>query len=239
MRTLLATSLLALVVFAAGCGGSSSSSGNTNTNSSGEASKSAGAVLADAVKAADTATSFHMSGQINEAGSQVGIDLAVVVGKGATGSLTIKGAKVELIIVGGKGYLNGGSDFWKQFAGSSGAAIASLLNGKWLEFPAKNAQFAPLTGVADAKSIFDQLKTSAPGKLTNTGATTYKGQSVIAIDGGAANGTFYVANSGTPYPVALVKTGSSGGAITFDSWNASVTLTAPKGAIDFSHLSGG
>lgn len=66
MRTLLATSLLALVVLAAGCGGSSSSSANTNTNSSGEASKSAKQVLADAVKAADTATSFHMSGQVNE-----------------------------------------------------------------------------------------------------------------------------------------------------------------------------
>lgn len=92
--------------------------------------------------------------------------------------------------------------------------------------------------MANAKSIFDQLK-KLGGKVTSKGATTYEGQSVVALEGGAANGTLYVANSGTPYPVALVKTGSSGGAITFGSWNASVTLAAPKGALDFSHLSGG
>jgi hypothetical protein len=233
MRTLFATSLLALIAFAAGCGGSS----NPSSNASGEASKSAKQIVADAVKAADAATSLHMVGKVNASAQQIGFDLSIVTGKGATGSMTIKGAKVDLIVVGAKGYLKGGSDFWTKVGGSSGAMLATVLNGKWLEFPVNNAQFGPLIGVVNAKSIFDQIKTSA-GKVTKEGTKTYKGQNVVALNGGSgsSNGTLYVANSGTPYPVALLKTGAGGGSVTFDSWNDSVTLTAPKGALDLSTL---
>ena len=56
-----------------------------------------------------------------------------------------------------------------------------------------NAQFGPLIAVASAKSIFDQLKSGADSGLQNKGTTTYKGQSVVAIDDGTKNGTLYVA----------------------------------------------
>jgi hypothetical protein len=90
-----------------------------------------------------------------------------------------------------------------------------------------------------AKSLFKSLTTSH-GKLENQGETTYNGQSVVAIHDVTRNATLYVAATGTPYPVRLVKTaGSDRGTVAFDHWNEPPTLTPPKGALDFSHLGGG
>lgn len=62
---------------------------------------------------------------------------------------------------------------------------------------------------------------------------------MVAIRDTTQGGTLYVAASGTPFPVAVVKSkGSSAGGISFDQWNQPVKLTAPKGALDFSKLAG-
>jgi len=235
MRAFLAGTLFVLALAAAGCGGGSSPS--TNGSGNGEASKSAKQVLTDAVHAAEAASAFHMSGQLSSGGEQIGLDLTIVKGKGATGSMTLKGQKVDLVIVGSDGYMKAGAAFWTQFAGSAGSTIAQMLQGKWLKFSTTNAQFDLVTGLAKSKSLFSSL-TSSHGTLTNKGATMYNGQNVVDIFGGSQNGTLYVAATGTAYPIAIVKTGTGSGAVKFDSWNKSVTLTAPSGAIDVSALGG-
>ena len=235
MRNVLAGTLVVVTLALAACGGGGSTPAGS---SNGEASKSAQQVLADAVKAADAASSQHMSGQVSTHGQQIGIDLSIVKGKGATGSFTFKGQKIDLVIIGTDAYMKAGAAFYTQFGGPSGSSIGQLLDGKWLKFSTTNAQFGPLTGIASSSTIFDQLN-SNHGDLTNKGATTYNGQSVVDIFDGAKNRTLYVAATGTPYPVAVVKSGAgAGGTITFDNWNQSVTLTAPSGAIDFSQLGG-
>jgi hypothetical protein len=75
-----------------------------------------------------------------------------------------------------------------------------------------------------------------PRERQDKGATTYNGQSVVAIDKGSKSGTVYVAATGTPYPVAIVD--PLGRSFTFDSWNKPVTLTPPPGAVDLSKLGG-
>jgi hypothetical protein len=224
---------LLVVLVVAACGGVSSPSGSGN----GEASKSAQQVLTDAVHAADGASSQHISGQLTSHGKQIGVDLTVVKGKGATGSFTYKGQKVDLLIIGTDAYMKAGAAFYAQFGGASGSAIGQMLQGKWLKFSTKDPQFGPITGIADSKTIFDEL-TSTHRTLTNKGATTYKGQSVVAIFDRTKSGTLYVAATGTHYPVAIVKTGAATGTITFDDWNKPVPLTAPSGAIDLSTLGG-
>jgi hypothetical protein len=239
MRSFLAALVLALALVAAGCGGSGSSSTTTSASDNGMASKSAAQVLAASVKAADSASSLHMGGNVPAANGPIGIDLSIAKDQGATGSMTINGKKVDLVIVGGEGYMKGDAAFWSQFGGAAGATIAQLLQGKWLKFPVNNSQFHPIVAFASAKAIFDQLKSGSDSHLENMGATTYKGQSVVALNDGVKKGTFYVAATGTPYPVALVKTGSGGGTITFSAWNEPVTLTAPTNVLDFSKLTGG
>lgn len=243
MRAVLCSTLLVVVLLAAaGCGGGGGGGGGGSTaggggKPSGEAGKSANAVLADAIKAADAASSVRMSGQIAASGRQVGVDLSIVKGKGATGTLTLSGSKIDIVLIGKKGYMRAPTAFWTKFAGASGAAIGQLLAGKWLAFPADNAQFGSFTGIANDHALFDQLRHH--GTLANDGTTTYKGQSVIKLADTTKSGTLYVAASGTPYPVALVLgKKSDSGTVTFDRWGQSVSLTAPSGAIDFSHLTG-
>ena len=77
--------------------------------------------------------------------------------------------------------------------------------------PTKGA-FASLTGLTDIAKLIHQGLTSH-GRLRNAGATTYKSQKTVAIDDTTQHGT-----------------------LTFDDWNATVTVVAPKGAIDLSKL---
>jgi hypothetical protein len=200
----------------------------------------------------ESAGSFHMSGLIRSssssgpfgsAGHSIGLDLTIVPDKGATGSMTIGGTKVDLIVVGKNGYLRASPAFWQKYAkqaggGQAASFAATLFGNKWLKFPAGNKDFGALTDPTKANSLFKSL-TSNNGKLENQGETTYKGQSVVAIQSSKKNGTLYVAATGTPYPVALTKTGGkTGGAVTFDGWNKAVKLAAPQGALNLSQFGG-
>ncbi|MDX6481765.1 MAG: hypothetical protein QOG85_2275 [Gaiellaceae bacterium] len=237
MRAFLAVALLVLVLAAAGCGGGGSSPADTTGN--GEASKSAQQVVEDAVAAAKGARSFHMAGQINAGFAQIGLDLTIVKGKGAQGSMTLRGHKVELVTMGKNAYMKADADFYKAFGGSDGSAAAALIAGKWLKFSTSDPQYGQLTTIADSKGLFDSL-TTGHGKLENKGTMTYKGLSAVDILDTTQGGDLYVSATGTAYPLAIVKSGKgAGGDISFDHWNDSVTLTPPSGAIDISKLAGG
>lgn len=233
MRGVLLSTVLVALLCVAGCGGGS---GSSSTNQpSGEATKPANQVVKDAVNAAEAASSVHITGRVVDSGKQIGVDLSLVRGKGATGTVTFRGAEVDVVLVGGTGYLRAGSDFWQQVPHAS--LFAPLLADKWLKIPTNNAQVGSFLGVANEKKLFDKL--TVHGEITNRGATTYKGQSVVAVNDARKHATLYVAASGTPYPVAFVKTARpNAGALMFDNWDRSVTLTAPKGALDLSQLGG-
>ena len=65
-----------------------------------------------------------------------------------------------------------------------------------------------------------------------------RGHKVIAVNDKSNGGTLYVATTGKPYPIEIVKSGSDGGRVEFDRFNQPVTLTPPANAIDVSKLSG-
>jgi hypothetical protein len=236
MRWFTVGTLLAVVLLAAGCGGGEGGGGGSSSKPSGEAPKPAAQVVHDAAKAAKAASSVRMSGQIAEPGRKIGIDLSFVRDKGATGTFTLDGAPVNIVLIGNRAYMRAGPAFWKQFSKAKG--VGQLLAGKWLKFPANDEQLGSLMSVASDKALCDKLATDH-GKLVNRGATTYKGQSVVAIYDTQDKGTLYVSASGTPYPVALVKTRGRTGTVAFDNWNQPVKLTAPKGAVDISKLHSG
>ncbi|HKD95801.1 MAG TPA: hypothetical protein VKB43_13940, partial [Gaiellaceae bacterium] len=222
MRRLSVGTLLVVVV-AAGCGGSSD-------KTSGEAAKSGAKVVEDALKAANAASAVHMSGQfVIPNGSRhhiAGVDVVLVHGKGATGTYSLDGAKADVILTGGTAYQRAGSAFWKN------AGIPVQLAGQWIKFPAQNAEFGSVARMTSDNDLFNQL-TSEPRKPVNLGATTYKGQDVIAVISRdpVQNVTLYVAASGTPYPVAIKNNKSPADTFTFDRWNQPVAVTAPKGAV--------
>ncbi len=234
MRALLAGTLLVLALAVTGCGGSGGASSPTTTaGGSGEATAPATQVLSDSVAAAEAASSVHMGGDINSGGQQIGLNLSVAKGKGASGTITVDGATVQLILIGRIAYVKAGASALKALLG--GKPPTNWV-GRWLKVPAYSGPFQPILGFSDPKALFDRLKAGADAALTNSGVTTYQGQSVIALDDGVKNGTLYVAAAGQPYPVALVKTGSDGGSISFSGWNAQVPLIAPAHALDVTRV---
>ncbi len=227
-------SLLALVLataLLAGCGGSKKAA-----KPNGEASKSAARVLADANAAASQASSVHVSGSIVSQGTPIELDLRMATGKGAKGSMSTSGLQFDLVRVGDVVYIRGSDAFYKRFAG---ATIAQLLHDKWLKASATHGRFRSLSPLTSIDALFAKVG-SSHGKLTNAGTTTYKGQEVVAIRDTSDNSKLYVSATGKPYPVAIVGgRKSQSGTITFGDWNAPLSLTAPKNAIDISQLGAG
>jgi hypothetical protein len=84
-------------------------------------------------------------------------------------------------------------------------------------------------------SLFNQLLTHQ-GKLVKGKQTTVRGQKVIGLADTTHGGTLYVATTGKPYPIQVIKRGTQGGELDFDRYNEPVSLKAPATAIDISQL---
>jgi hypothetical protein len=229
MSRRLSTGFLAVVLLAAvaaGCGGGGASS-------NGESAKSATAVFNDAKRAAVAAKSVHVAGALNDAGRSLDLDLVLAHGKGK-GTMAESGLSFEIVRIGNAAYIKGTDAFLRQFAG---AAAAQLLHGKWLKGPVSSGPLSSLAPLTDIVKLFDGAF-GTHGKLANKGETTFDGQKVVAIKDASDGSTLYVAATGTPYPVAATEGGKTKGSVAFDHWNDSVSIDAPKGAVDIGKLGG-
>lgn len=232
MRASAVAVLLAAVVLA-GCGGSKQAAPTEPAN--GEASKPAAQVFADARAAATNASTARVSGRIGPLGSEATLNLSMVRGKGATGSLSTKGLPFDVVRIGDTLYIRGSDAFWQHFAGRQ---IAQLVHGRWLKGSATRGRLEPFASITSLGAIFAGIG-SHHGALVNDGTTTYNGQRVIAVRATNDGSKLYVAATGRPYPVALLAgKGGRFGKVTFGDWNKHVSLSAPSGAIDLSNLRG-
>jgi hypothetical protein len=235
VRRRLASLSVLLSVFAAvllaGCG-STSSAGN------GVASKTPAEILAVAKSAAAGAASVHVSGSIVSEGKPISIDMELVgengVGdNGGRGRLTVGGLGLQLIDVDRAVYVKGSTAFYTHFAG---ATAARVLKGKWLKGSAEHGPLASLASLADLGKLIDSTLEDH-GTLVRKATATVAAQPAVGVSDAEDDGTLYVATTGTPYPLAIVK--SDAGRIVFDRWNKQVSLTAPANAININQLHGG
>lgn len=222
---LIAPALIAVLL--AGCGSSSPAS-------NGLATKSPQQIVTAAKDAAAAAATAHVAGSILSAGKPITLNMELVAGKGGKGSIALDGLAVQVIEVDNAIYVRGSEAFYRRVAGD---AAAKLLQGKWLKAPADTGSFASLASLTDLSSLIDATL-SAHGELTNAGTSTLGGQQVVGVTDSSKEGTLYVAGTGTPYPVAIVKTGD-GGRIAFNRWNQPVTLNAPTNALNINQLENG
>jgi hypothetical protein len=219
---------IALLTALAGCGGSGSS-GN------GVASKSSEQIVAATKAAADSASSVHVAGSVVSGGAPLTLDLTLAAGKGGRGQISTNGLSFQLIQVEGSAYISGSPAFYRHFAGPS---AAQLLQGKWLKAPATTGELAAISSLTDLRKLVD-TSLAGHGTLVKGATTTVNGQQAIALKDTAKGGTLYVATTGQPYPIEIEKGGAEGGKITFDRWNAPVTLAAPANAVDINKLKSG
>lgn len=222
---LLAGVLLALAVAIAGCGGSDSS-GN------GVASKPPNEILAAAKSAAESASSVHVAGMLRSGTTPLTLDMNLASGRGGRGRISENGLSFEVIVVNDTVYIKGNSAFYSHFG--AGAA-AQLFQGKWLKAPASSGELASLASLTNLGKLLDQTLSSS-GALVRGPTTTVAGAPVVELHDAAKNGSLYVATTGQPYPIEVVKHGAETGHVSFTDWNVPVTLSAPSDVIDLSQL---
>jgi hypothetical protein len=222
-RLIVAASLLALLL--AGCGG-----GGSKTN--GEEKKAPAQVVADAQQAVAAASIVHVVGKGVTNGQPLKLDLWVADGKGK-GHIEEAGLAFDVVRIGNTVYIRGSDAFWKRFAGAAGVA---LLHDKWVKAPVSNGEIAAIAPLTDKTKLFKAIL-AQHGKIQNKGAVDYQGQKAVEIRDTTQGGSLYVADTGTPYPLA-VKGGASQGNVTFSGWNGAEPIAAPKGALDFSKAGG-
>ncbi|ADB51771.1 hypothetical protein [Conexibacter woesei] len=245
IRRRLAPGAVALVLAAtlAACGDSDSSSDTTSASSpttaaqtqtettaasNGVADKSADEVLAASLAAAKSASAMHVAGESDG----TTIDLSLVKGEGASGSIAQGTNRFELLTVGDEIYLRGSDEFYRSLGGE---AVVRLLAGKWLKVSAGDRQFGSFAAFTD----MDKLLTEAlrpEGTIEKGEVETVDGTEVVPLTNGR-EGTLYVAATGDPFPVKITPGGARRGEIVFDGWNEPVELTAPTDAIDIEELS--
>ncbi len=224
-RALPLAAMLALAALIAGCGGGSSS-GN------GVASKSPSQILAAAKSAAESASSVHVAGALRSGGTPLTLDMDLVSGHGGRGQISEGGLSFELIVVDGTVYIKGSPAFYSHFGGS---AAVQLFRGKWLKAPVTGGELASLASLTNLGKLLEQTL-SSNGALVRGATTTIASQPVVELRDTAHNGSLYVATTGHPYPIEIVKRGAETGHVSFTHWNQPVTLAAPAGAIDLSQL---
>ena len=225
MRALPATLLTGLTAVAvAACGG-----GGAKDN--GVASKSPAAILAAAQSAVQSAKSVHLVGSVVSSGQPVRLDLDILSGRGAKGQISESGLSFQILASGSTVYIKGSSAFLQHFAGGTAAQIFA---GKWLKGTA-TGQLAAIGQFTNLPGLFGQL-IAGHGTLTKGATTTIAGQKVVGVTDAQKGGTMYVATTGTPYPLQVSKSGSTGGSLTFNHYNESVALSPPQGAIDISQF---
>ncbi|MGP0101802.1 MAG: hypothetical protein ACLPUT_09320 [Solirubrobacteraceae bacterium] len=219
---------LALAATLAGCGGSSPS-GN------GVASRTPAQIVAAAKAAAAGAATVHVAGSIVGEGQPISLNMELVAGKGGRGRIALAGLAIQLIDVDRSLYINGSASFYSRFAGP---AAARRLQGKWLKGPAERGPLRSLASLTDLGELIDSTL-AGHGTLTRGAATTIGGRAAVGVTDPARGGTLYVATTGAPYPLEIVKAGADGGRIVFDRWNKPVTLAAPANPINIKQLQSG
>jgi hypothetical protein len=214
----------------------SSSSGSGGAPSNGITSKSADQILTTSITAAEAAKSVHVMGAIKSGGQSVGLDLQIVQGKGASGTIAEGSASFKLVDVGGNFYMQPDQAFLLKFAHTK--AAADLFKGKWLKGSSTDANFASFGELTSIKTLMGSL-TKAHGTLTKGATSTLGGQSVIALKS-SKGGTMYVATTGQPYPLQVSKdSGGQSGKVTFSDYNKAFAITAPTNSISIDQLQSG
>lgn len=224
-RTLISAVAAGLAACAIGACGSSSS-GN------GVAAKSASDIVTSATNAIQSAKSVHVSGSLNDSGQSIKLDLNILSGQGATGSMSQSGLGFQLIAVGKYVYINGSPTFWTHFGGS---AAATLFQGRWLKAPSNSRDFASLSSLTNLHALANGLLTGH-GSLTKGSTKTVNGRRVIAVTDASKSSQLFVATTGKPYPIQIAKTGSPSQHVDFDRYDAAVKLAPPAKSIDISQL---
>lgn len=218
-----ASLIVALAIGLAGCGSSSESI----------TSKSATAIIAASRAAAEKASSVHVVSMASVGKVTLSSNLQLADDSGRS-SLSLGRIGYQAIRIGNTLYVKGTPALSRQLAARTGVHVPL---GAWLKGSAETGaleRFAPST---DLQSKLGVILTTS-GQLAKGPSTIIDGQHVIELKEAAKlfKGSIYIATTGQPYPVTIVKHGHESGQTSFSGWNEALSLVAPSNAIDVDRL---
>jgi hypothetical protein len=231
-----------LAAAVAGCG----------TSSEPIVSKSPAEILAASRAAARDASAVHVQSEIFVAAIRpskantkpetklipVGTIELQLTTDGGRARLLLFGTEVQAVRIGDTLYVKGGPSLYKQLAARTGVHLAA---GTWIKTPADGTQLTEYAALTQPSGELTLLLREPTVSLTKGHITTIDGQQVIELREKAKlyTGAIYIATTGAPYPVAIVKHGRESGRTTFSGWNKPVSLSAPTGAAELSKVERG
>lgn len=215
---------------------SSTTSSTATASANGVAQKSPRQILNAAVNAANSAKSVRVQGTLKDGTQPITLDLSLVSGKGASGTIAEGPASFKLVETSNRFYMQPNPAFLKKFTHSD--AGAKLLEGKWLSGSSTGSQFRAFAQLTSIKTLMQGL-VKGHLSLTKGGTSTVDGQPAVAIHDTVQGGTLYVATTGQPYPLQVSQSGSMTGKISFTQYNQPLSVVAPKNSISIDQLGSG
>lgn len=220
-----AGSLLALLVTTlalAGCGGSSSDP---------ISSSSPAHILAASRAAAQAASSVSIVSESSFGRLPLTVESQLTAG-GGLAKLSFLGLDYEILRIGSTVYLKGNPAFYRRLFHRRVHVPA----GAWLAGSASGG----LSGFASLTDLGSRLRLllRAAGPMSKGGVTTLAGHPVVEVKTEAKlfSGSLFIATTGKPYPLKIVKHGHETGSTTFSGWDQPVALRAPASTIPFDKL---
>ncbi len=176
------------------------------------------------------AKSVHLTGTVPSGSQKIRLDITLA-GADTAGTLTINNNDVQLIKIGDAVYIKGDPDFLKQYAGGDSSVVGKL-NGKWLKAKS-TSDFDDFTLDGFANTLKDDSSAKINQKVTQE---TLDGKPVVIVS--QSDGSrLTIANTGTPYPLALSAKDATQGQISFSDYNKATTIEAPTDFYDASATS--
>ena len=230
-------------------GGSQPSAAAGGTTSAGPAKLTGAAATALVTKAianTQAATSVRVAGIATAAatgsgtagsGSQpVAFDLTLVKSVGCEGTIALsKTQTFRLVETGGYVWILPSSAYYASLHLDK-AALALIAN-KYIRVKSTDKQLGDLGKQCTFTGLLGSLS-KPTGKAYAAVPVTYNGGPAYEVTQSGQQGTAFVANTATPLLLKITDPQKDGGTITFTSYNATKTITAPTDAesIDGSQL---
>jgi hypothetical protein len=215
--------------------GASGSSGSrtvaTTTAGNGISAKSTSEIVAASEAALRSARSVRVKLTSRDADGKVRMDVKLTSGKDASGWIEQGGLRFNLIVFHGNVYIQG-RELWRK---QGGAAAAELIGNRWVKAPKDAAKdLGPFGKELTIRGLADEIfgDQNRPVFMRKAQATLH-GQPAVRLI--AADGSYYVAGTGKPYPLLADGNGNIGD-VEFLQYDQDFGIKAPAGALDIDQL---
>ncbi|MBB0245088.1 hypothetical protein FNQ90_13475 [Streptomyces alkaliphilus] len=169
-------------------------------------------------------------------------DVAMSTDGDCRGSMSMEGAEVEFMVVGGTSYMRGDESFWSQ-QGMDGESMRELVGDRWIVAPEGQGGFAE---TCQLDSFLEDLNSDSDEDRDweRVDGETIDGTETVGITRTEDDGstvTVYVADDDDAHILRMVNDSETdGGTVEFSEFDEDIDVEAPadEDTVDFAELMG-